>query len=94
MKNLVVIALMIFLSNCNPAEEGIVTESVPQESAALTDSFRVRNAEIRGDILTKLVERNIPHWINDDGSIGYELADADEIDSIYYRAVGEYAARN
>jgi len=93
MKYFLVILVAAFIIRCDSGEV-IQVEPISQTSETQTDSFSVRNAEIKQDLLSKLVENDIQHWINDDGSIAYQLSDAEQIDAIFYRVVGEYAARN
>ncbi len=71
-----------------------VAPAIAESTDPLVASFRVRNREIRDDIIAELGKRGIPHKLNDDGSIGYRLADGEIIDTVYYFAVGLYAARN
>jgi len=81
-----------FLGGCGETP----TSTVESEMKELTkvDSFRIRNAEIRQDIINELVFQEIEHWINADTSIGFNLRDAEKIDAIGYKAIGAYAARN
>jgi len=82
----------------NITENGEIEVSAPPAVAESADplaaSFRVRNREVRDDIIAELTKRGIPHRLNDDGTIGYRPADGDTIDTVYYFAVGLYAARN
>lgn len=70
----------------------IPSEVVSQDEFA--QSFRVRNDEIRTDMINVLTERNIPFRLNADGSIGYREADGPAIDAAFSWVVGLYAARN
>jgi hypothetical protein len=58
------------------------------------ENIRMRNREIRLDIINALTGHEIEHWINEDGSIGFYSKDAERVDAIGYAAIGAYAARN
>ena len=58
------------------------------------ENIRMRNREIRQDIINALVGHEIEYWINEDGSIGFYSKDAERVDAIGYAAIGAYAARN
>ena len=59
-----------------------------------TESFSMRNSEIRRDIVDELLARDIEHWENKDGTIGFYSRDAEKVDAIGFAAIGAYAARN
>ncbi|NKB35514.1 MAG: hypothetical protein GKR91_20630 [Pseudomonadales bacterium] len=93
-KLVILVSVTLLLIGCG--EETVISESpaaaIQAENA--TDSFRMRNAEIRQDIINELTAQEIEHWINDDGSIGFNSEDAERVDAIGYAAIGAYAARN
>lgn len=98
--------LLLALGACEPASEPAATATnagnaidtaeiyLNAASDEFAASFRMRNSEIRSDIIAELTKRNIPHKLNADGSIGYRAIDGEAIDAVYYWAVGLYAARN
>ncbi|MBT8145969.1 MAG: hypothetical protein KJN90_03900 [Gammaproteobacteria bacterium] len=47
-----------------------------------TDSFAMRNAEIREDLLEQLAIHEVDHWENEDGTIGFYVKDTKEVDRI------------
>ena len=59
-----------------------------------TESFSMRNYEIRQDIVNELLAKDIEHWENKDGTIGFYSRDAGKVDAIGFAAIGAYAARN
>ena len=59
-----------------------------------TESFSMRNSEIRQDIVDELLSTCIEHWENQDGTIGFYSRDAEKVDAIGFAAIGAYAARN
>ena len=90
--------ILLLLTACeakNDTSVGVTTGVVTApDTAELARNFKVRNAEIRSDIVNELTRRQIPFRLNEDGSIGYSEADGELIDEVYYYAVGLYAARN
>lgn len=93
-KHLSLTILVLALFACS--EEAVTVEqatSIAPETD-MVDSFRMRNAEIRQDIVNELTSQNIEHWINEDGSIGFNSEDAERVDAIGFAAIGAYAARN
>ena len=58
------------------------------------ETIRMRNREIRLDIINALIGHEIEYWINEDSSIGFYSKDAERVDTIGYAAIGAYAARN
>lgn len=92
MKYIQLVFLCVVVTACdsntgvNAPEEISVSES--------TGSFRNRGGEIGAEIIDEMEKQGIEHWFNDDGTIGYYLADGDKIDAIAYYARGKYAARN
>lgn len=102
MKFLLVFFLLIFSTGCDSRYEIVNSEGVSEginrkviaESAVYTDSFRIANVEIREEIIAKLTENNIQHWVTDDGSISYLLSDGKIIDRIGNEVILAYIRRN
>lgn len=82
--------LVLFIAGCSPAVEE--PASVMQEAVSpnATDSFVMRNPEIREDLLNQLAEHNIEFWINEDSSIGFYVRDTKEVDRLANEAIGVY----
>jgi hypothetical protein len=84
-------------SACNPsntAEQAAQALATPSIDPTATDSFTLRNSEIRADIINALDSQGIRYWINEDGSVGFFSVDAETVDNIGLNAIGAYAARN
>lgn len=98
MKFLLVFFLLVFSTGCDSRREAVNSEGVNRkviaESAVYTDSFRIANVEIREEIIAKLIENNIQHWVTDDGSISYLLSDGKIIDRIGNEVILAYIRRN
>ena len=92
MKLFLLVFLCAAIAACDKSPAIDTPESVMAE--VTTGSFRNRGGEIGAEILDEMGKQGIEYWINEDGSIGYYLADGDEIDAIVYYARGKYAARN
>ena len=86
------IALFIYLGGC--VEETAQPVNIVTTIQSETESFTIRNPEIKQDIITALIDSDIQHWTNEDGSIGFYSQDAEQVDAIGYAAIGAYAARN
>ena len=86
------ITLFIYLGGCGE-ETALPVNSDPTIQSE-TESFIIRNSEIKQDIITALINSYIQHWTNEDGSIGFYSQDAEQVDAIGYAAIGAYAARN
>jgi len=92
--------LLVFLlfTACDAGNDSLSANPVNEVTTANTDefaaNFKVRNREIRADILAELDKRQIPYRRNEDESIGYHDADGEVIDAVFNYAVGLYAARN
>lgn len=86
--------LCAFLFACSPAaeDEGGEVEAVDAEPSG-SASFRVRNAEIRADMIRMLDEAGIEYAVEGD-SIVYNLIDGEAIDKIGNEAISEYITRN
>ena len=89
---IVTIALFIYLGGC--VEETAQPVNSVTTIQSETESFNIRNPEIKQDIITALIDSDIEHWTNEDGSIGFNSQDAEQVDAIGYAAIGAYAARN
>ena len=65
---------------CGPTPEGDApnaeTEIVESDG---TGSFRVRNDEIREEMIQMIDDAGIEYWIGDDGAINYKLADGNSL---------------
>lgn len=94
LRALLLAVLVLALSNCEPEQVAMQPEVVSAPVDEFASSFRARNAEIRTDLIAELTKREIPHRLNEDGSIGYRQVDGKAIDEVYYWVVGLYAARN
>ena len=81
----------LLLTSCVEESETVspleVTDSEP---LATTDSFVMRNTEIREDLLEQLDIHGIEHWINSSGSIGFYVRDTKEVDRLANEAIGVY----
>ena len=89
MKALQTFFIGAFLIACD-SEKEVISPSDPMTVA----SFDMRNREMREEILVGFKEQNIEFWINDDKSIGYNLADGDRIDDIITYVYATYWVRN
>jgi len=83
--------LLLSCGESTPTLTEVQNESTSTESD--TDSFRMRNAEIRQDIINALIAEGIEHWENDDGSTGFYSRDTERVDAIGFFAISAYAAR-
>ena len=81
----------LLLASCVEESETVspleVTDSEP---LATTDSFVMRNTQIREDLLEQLDIHGIEHWINSSGSIGFYVRDTKEVDRLANEAIGVY----
>ena len=81
----------LLLTSCVKEYETVsqldVTDSDPLTT---TDSFVMRNTEIREDLLEQLHIHGIEHWINSNGSIGFYVRDTKEVDRLANEAIGVY----
>ena len=89
---LATITLLLHLEGCSE-ETALPVNSVTTIESE-TESFTIRNSEIRQDIITALIDSANQHWTNYDGSIGFYSQDVEKVDAIGYEAIGAYAARN
>ena len=86
---------LLLLFACSDDQRQTKTPAVIIESvAAATGSFRVRNPEIRAEMLAQFDQENIDYWLNDDGSIGYNSVDGKDIDRVGNLIIGAYITRN
>tara|TARA_B100000676_G_scaffold248166_1_gene251783 strand:- start:134 stop:424 length:291 start_codon:yes stop_codon:yes gene_type:complete len=86
------ITLFTYLGGCG--EETALPVNSVSTIQSETESFTIRNPEIKQDIINALIDSDIQHWTNEDGSIGFYSQDAERVDAIGYAAIGAYAARN
>ena len=81
----------LLLTSCVKEYETVsqldVTDSDP---LVATDSFVMRNTEIREDLLEQLDINGIEHWINSSESIGFYVRDTKEVDRLANEAIGVY----
>ena len=63
---------------------------IVSDTLATTDSFVMRNTDIREDLLEQLDIHGIEHWINGNGSIGFYVRDTKEVDRLANEAIGVY----
>jgi len=73
---------MLLLSYCEPQESAtpeVVAETV---DPLATDSFFMRNPEIREDLFEQLEIHEVEYWVNEDNSIGFYVKDTKEVDRI------------
>ena len=87
------ITFLIYLGGCGE-ETALPPGNSVTNIQSETESFTIRNPEIKQDIITALIDSDIEHWTNEDGSIGFYSQDAEQVDAIGYAAIGAYAARN
>ena len=83
---------LISLEGCS--EDTTLPANSLSDSKSETQSFSIRNSEIKQDIINGLIASDIEHWANKDGSIGFHSQDAEHVDAIGFAAIGAYAARN
>ena len=86
--------LFVLSVGCDPKHKSAISETAIDESAGHIGEFKIRNTEIREEILAELVKANIQHWANDDGSISYFLSDGEIIDRIGNDVILSYISRN
>ena len=86
------ITFLISLGGCS--EETALPANSLSDNKSETESFSIRNPEIKQDIITALIANDIEYWANKDGSIGFYSQDAEHVDAIGFQAIGAYAARN
>ena len=60
---------------------------------ATEGSFKIRNPEIREEMLAAFTAKQVRFWINEDDSIGYFLEDGKLIDEIGNLIISEYITR-
>jgi len=94
MKFLQLLILFILSVGCDANQEAAISETAIDESAGRIGKFKIGNTEIREEILAELVNANIQHWANDDGSISYFLSDGEIIDRIGNDVILSYISRN
>ena len=90
-----ILILIAFLTSCDSSREAIApgepiedqtraSDQGNSEVGALeTDSFRLRNKEIRDEVLDLFEKNNIWHTLSDGNLITILMADGDEVDKIY-----------
>ena len=93
MKFLQLLILVVLSVGCDANHKSAISETTIDESVGHIGKFKIRNTEIREEILAELVKANIQHWTND-GSISYFLSDGEIIDSIGNDVILSYISRN
>ena len=83
-------ALLVLLTNCGQSPEQNSVQAEVQVDPLAVDSFTMRNAEIREDLLEQLALHDIEFWINADDSIGFYVRDTKEVDRLANEAIGVY----
>jgi len=86
--------LFVLSIGCDANHKSAISETAIDESAGHMGKFKIRNTEIREEILAELVKANIQHWAKDDGSISYFLSDGEIIDTIGNDVILSYISRN
>ncbi len=94
MKYLLFIIISIFSSGCDFGGGVVVLEEPIAESTTRVDSFNIRNKEMRELILAEAEKKNVEVWTNENGSIGYYLADGDKVDDIVTYAFAVFWVNN
>ena len=94
MKFLQLLILFVLSVGCDANHKEAISETTINESVGHIGEFKIRNTEIREEILAELVKANIRHWANDDGSISYFLSDGEIIDRIGNDVILSYISRN
>lgn len=94
MKFLRVVICFVLLTGCDFNAEVVDPREVISESEETIGSFRMGNGEIREEMLAELEKRDIQHWLNDDNTISYLLADGEIIDTIGNEIILAYIRRN
>lgn len=95
MRILPVLILIAFLTACDSGRDtlapgetgedqaGAIGQESSEVAASETDSFRIRNKEIRDEMLDLFEQNNIRYTLDDDNLITIFVADGDEVDKIY-----------
>ena len=92
MKNQIALMLSAALLACSPAPDSANLAAGAEASEDNgTASFRVRNGEIRDDMIRMLEEADVEYHLGDDGAIIYNVSDGEKIGN---EAISEYITRN
>lgn len=94
MKFLQLLLIFVLSVGCDADRKEAISETTIDESAGNVGEFKIRNTEIREELLAELVKANIRHWANDNGSISYFLSDGEVIDRIGNDVILSYISRN
>jgi len=89
--------ILCLIGGCSPAPDVSTSDGEAEQVAQTADStgsFRVRNAEIRDEIIQMLSDAKIEFWIAEDGMINYNMSDGEAIDRIGNEVISEYITRN
>jgi len=82
--------LTLLLASCVKETDSVSLPLDPGPDTLATDSFVMRNPEIREDLLKQLDIHRIEYWVNVDGSIGFFVRDTSEVDRLANEAIGVY----
>ena len=80
----------LLLTSCVEESGAVSHLDVTESDPLATDSFVIRNIEIREDLLEQLDIHGIEHWINSNASIGFYVRDTKEVDRLANEAIGVY----
>ncbi len=81
-RSLVLLACLL-LAGCGENQTATVSSTAAvEDTSATVGSFRLRNGEMRNMLVEEAEERGVEVWFNEDGSIGYHVADGKEVDAI------------
>ena len=80
----------LLLTSCVEESETVAQLEVTESDPLATDSFVMRNTNIRGDLLEQLDIHGIEHWININRSIGFYMRDTKTVDRLANEAIGVY----
>ena len=86
---LLLLSTLLLTSCVEESETGSQLDVIEFDPLA-TDSFVMRNTEIREDLLEQLDIHGIEHWINSNGSIGFYVRDTKAVDRLANEAIGVY----
>ena len=80
----------LLLTSCVEESETGSQLNVTESDPLATDSFVMRNTEIREDLLEQLDIHGIEHWTNSNQSIGFYARDTKAVDRLANEAIGVY----
>ena len=80
----------LLLNSCVEESETVAQRTFTESDPLATDSFAMRNTEIREDLLEQLDIHCIEYWINSNRSIGFYVRDTKTVDRLANEAIGVY----